>query len=110
MARLKESVPIPKQNCWYCGYTMDMAGALDSNRDDKPTPGSWNICISCSAPGRFDENLKIVKLDKGELIEFFEDKDATLLRSAIVAILLQHDTDHKKMWSLSKELLHSWPQ
>lgn len=61
---------IPRQPCPYCLTPLDCATAGDPAEPRAvPKPGDVTVCIMCASPLRFDENLHIRALRKGEFEE-----------------------------------------
>ncbi len=55
----------PETRCPHCQKRIDSASCPAGKAE--PMPGDITICFGCTGVLKFDQNLKLAKLDRGEL-------------------------------------------
>jgi hypothetical protein len=58
---------LPIDHCPWCGAESDRAGNV--NDAGSPEPGDVSICLWCTLPLQFDENMRLAKITDSELRE-----------------------------------------
>lgn len=79
---MKENV-IPEITCPTCGYKMDRATSFEGAT---PHPDSVSICIRCSIPSMFDENMQLRNLTEEEAENVNNDPKFIKLQQAVITM------------------------